>query len=390
MTGEAAGCLSVGVEEEFLLADPVSGATVAGAEKLLLRAGDHPFPASGGRYHRELLASQVEAATGVCRTLDGLHRQIQEARAALSAAATREGLLLLSSGTPVLAGRAPVSEGDDRYRAIAALYAGVVTGYQVCGCHVHTGVADRDTAVAVLAHLRPWLPALLALSANSPYDHGRDSGHASWRMVEQSRFPGSGVPPFFASAADYDRGVDRLVDCGVIADPAMSFWLARLSPRYPTVEVRAADAVVTAGEAVLQAALTRALVAAALADLDAGREAPPVDPGVSAAAVWSAARYGLEGPAVHPFEERRVPVDVLIGGLMRRAAPSLEEAGDLAAAEALLARLRRTGSGARRQREAAATGGLRAAVGLLARQTTAPSEPASAHRVLKTKGSRSS
>ncbi|XVQ09932.1 carboxylate-amine ligase [Spirillospora sp. CA-255316] len=376
MTGQAAACLSVGVEEEFLLADPVSGATVASAEKLLVRAGEHAFQAAGGRYHRELLASQVEAATGVCRTLADLRRQIRDARSALGAAAAEEGMLLLSSGTPVLHGPVPVSENDHRYRAIAALYASVVTGYQACGCHVHTGVDDRDTAVAVLAHLRPWLPALLALSANSPYDHGRDSGHASWRMVEQSRFPGSGVPPAFASAADYDRGVDRLVDCGVIADPAMSFWLARLSPRYPTVEVRAADAVATAGEAVLQAALTRALVAAALADLDAGREAPPVDPGVSAAAVWTAARYGLEGPAIHPFEERRVPVDVLLDGLMRRASPALEETGDLAAAEAMLARLRRAGSGARRQREAAATGGLQAVVDLLARQTTAaPSEP---------------
>ena len=372
MTAETAAGLSVGVEEEFLLADPVSGATVARVDAVLSEAGAHPFHAAGGRYHRELLASQVEASTGVCRTLSALDRQIREARSALSAAAAREGLLLLPSGTPPLHGPVPVTGRDDRFRAISALYAGVVTGYQVGGCHVHVGVADREAAVAVLAHLSPWLPVLLALSANSPYHRGRDTGHASWRMVEQSRFPGSGVPPVFASAADYDRGVDRLVDCGAVADRAMSFWLARLSPRYPTVEVRAADAVATAGEAVLQAALTRALVAAALADLDAGRQAPPVDPGVSAAAVWSAARYGLEGPAVHPFQERRVPVNVLIDELLRRVSPHLEETGDLAAVEVVLDRLRRAGSGARRQRETAARGGPRAVVGMLARQATAP------------------
>ncbi|GAA2433268.1 glutamate--cysteine ligase [Actinomadura vinacea] len=365
--------LTVGVEEEFLLADPVSGATAAGADKLLLRAAEHPFHASGGRYHRELLACQVEAATGVCGPLDDVSRQLRGARESLGAAADGAGLLLVSAGTPVLPGRVPVSGGDERYDAIAAMYAGVAADYQVCGCHVHVGVDDREAAVAVVNHLRPWLPTLLALSANSPYGHGRDSGYASWRMIEQARFPGAGVPPVFASAAELDRSVARLVDCGVIADPAMSFWLARPSPRYPTVEVRAADAVATAEEAVLQAAVTRGLVRAALDDLASGREAPPVDPGVCAAAVWNAARHGLEGPGVHPFEERQVPVSRLLDELMHHIGPALEDAGDLEAVQSLLAWLSRAGSGARRQR-AAASGGPRAVVGMLARQTTGTRE----------------
>ncbi|MFF5258248.1 glutamate--cysteine ligase [Actinomadura viridis] len=360
--------LTLGVEEEFVLADPVSGATVPHAGRVLARAGEHPFAAAGGRYHRELLGSQIETATGVCGRLDHLRRQIRDARLALGTAADRERLVLLSTGTPVLPGPVPVSAGNARFAAISRLYAGVVDDYQVSGCHVHVGVGDRDTAVAVVNHLRPWLPTLLALSANSPYDHGRDSGYASWRMVEQSRFPGSGVPPVLPSAAAYDRAVDRLVDCGVLADPAMTFWLARPSPRLPTVEVRAADAVATPGEAVLQAALTRGLVRAALDDLAAGREAPRTDPGVCAAAVWSAARYGLEGPAVHPLEERRVPVRRLLDELMARVAPALEETGDLPEVRALLAKVTRAGSGAARQR-AAASGGLRAVIGMLARQT---------------------
>jgi carboxylate-amine ligase len=192
-------------------------------------------------------------------------------------------------------------------------------------------------------------------------------------MIEQSRFPGSGVPPAFSSAADHDRAVDRLVDCGVLADPAMSFWLARPSPHLPTVEVRAADAAATADDAVLQAAITRALVGAALHDLSAGREAPDVDPAVCAAAVWNAARYGLEGPAIHPFEERQVPVRRLLGDLMHRVEPALEEAGDLTEARALLAWVLRTGSGADRQRRAASHG-LRALVRMLAHQTARTEE----------------
>ncbi|MFI0354901.1 glutamate--cysteine ligase [Actinomadura sp. 9N407] len=364
--------LTLGVEEEFLLVDPVSGTPVPYAGRVLAAAGEHPF--DGGRYHRELLKSQVEAATGVCDSLDGARGQIRDARARLAAATAREGFLLLSTGTPVLPGPVPVSDHEERYAAISRMYAGIVADYQACGCHVHVGVGGRETAVAVCNHLRPWLPALLALSANSPFDHGRDSGHASWRMIEQSRFPGSGVPPAFASAADHDRAVDLLVDCGVVADPAMSFWLARPSPHLPTVEVRAADAAATADDAVLQAAITRALVRTALDDLSAGREAPDSGPDVCAAAVWTAARYGLEGPAIHPFEERQVPVRRLLGDLMFHITPALEETGDLAEVRALLTWVMRTGSGASRQRQAASDGGLRALVRMLARQTAATPE----------------
>jgi carboxylate-amine ligase len=358
--------LTVGVEEEFLLADRASGRTVAAAGKVLAQAGGHPFEDAGGRYHHELLDCLVEAATGVCVTLDELHRQIRDARLGLAAAAHREGLLLLSSGTPVLAGRVPVSDGE-RFQEISRLYAGAVSGYQACGCHVHVGVEDRDAAAAVLNHLRPWLPTLLALSANSPYDgDGGDSGYASGRMIEQHRFPTSGVPPVLRSADDHDRAVERLVVCGVLADPAQSFWLARLSPHLPTVEVRAADAVPDGDEAVLQAALTRALVRTALDDLAAGREARPVDPEVCEAAVWNAARYGLDGPGVHPFEERQIPARSLLEELMRHVAPALMDAGDLDRTTALLADVIRTGSGARRQRDAAARGGTAAVIARLA------------------------
>ncbi|MBA8954925.1 glutamate--cysteine ligase [Actinomadura namibiensis] len=347
--------LTIGVEEEFLLVEAGTGRSAPGAARVLARARERPL-APGAALHAELLATQVEAATGVCSGLAELRDQLEGARAALGDAARAEGLWAVSTGTPVLPNAAPPFTPGERPARIGDLYAGVVAGYEVSGCHVHVGVADREAAVAVLGHLRPWLPTLLALSANSPFDRGRDSGYASWRMMEQAHFPGSGVPPSFASAADYDRAVERLVDCGVIADAAMTFWLARLSPHLPTVEVRAADAVVTADEAVLQAALTRGLVRAALDDLAAGREGPRVDDQVCAAAVWTAARYGIAGPAVDPVAERRVPAGAMLAALLDRVRPALDAAGDLAAVERLLARVSAEGSGADRQRRAAALG----------------------------------
>lgn len=363
-----AGRLTAGVEEEFLLVDPVTRCTVPSAAAVLAGAGDEPSRAAGAVVHPELQGTQVEAATGVCVDLAELGAQVLEGRRRLAAAAEKAGVRLVSSGTPVLTETLVPVTASKRFEAIADLYAGAMACYQACGCHVHVGVEDRELAVAVVNHLRPWLATLLALSVNSPFDHARDSGYGSFRMMELARFPGAGVPPWFGSAAAYRRHVERLVDCGLLVDDRMTFWLARPSRRWPTVEVRAADAAATVDEAMLQAALARGLVRTALAELAAGREAARVDGAICAAAVWSAARYGLDGPAVHPFHEIAVPATRLLTELLDHIRPALAETGDLAAVGALLASVARRGSGAARQRRWAVSG-PRAVVDGLVRQT---------------------
>lgn len=344
---------TVGVEEEFLLAE-AGGRLAPRAGEVLAAAAAGPRLPPGVRLQRELPACQVEAATGVCTGMSELADHLRAARWALAAAARRSGLLLLSTGTPP----GPVSglrlTSGERYQRTAEIYAGAVRDYVSCGCHVHIGVPDRETAVAVVNHLRPWLPTLLALSANSPFHQGRDTGYDSWRAVLKSRFPVSGTPPYCASAAEYDAALDRLVDCGVLADRRQTFWLVRPSERFPTVELRVADAVPGTEDAVLQAALSRALVRTALTAVRQGHEARPVDDRVAAAALWSAARYGVPGTAVHPVEQRRMPATERVRELFALVAPALEQAGDLGPARAALARLLRAGTGAHRQRAAAA------------------------------------
>ena len=335
-----------GVEEEFLLADPETGRTVPAATEVLKAAREEPAP---GVVHAELSQTQVEAATVPCATLDELEHELMAGRARLAAAARSCGVWLLPSGTSPLGGDAVPTDAT-RFAGVAARYAEVVRDYQACGCHVHVGIPDRDTAVAVCNHLRPWLPTLLALSVNSPYHHGRDTGYGSWRIVEQSRFPGAGVPPWFRDAAAHDELLARLVDSGVLVDHAQSFWLVRPSPTWPTVELRAADTAVDVSGALLQATLSRALVTTALADLSLGREAPRLDDQVLAAGVWSAARYGLGGVGVHPVRASRVPATELLDELIVRVAPALAEVGDLAAARELFAGVLRRGTGAERQR----------------------------------------
>ncbi|GAA3665391.1 glutamate--cysteine ligase [Lentzea roselyniae] len=308
---------TVGVEEEFLLVDTASARTAVRADAVLARVQDTDLT----KFHAELASTQVEAATGPCTSVAELGQALRQARAMLAKAAEEAGLGLVSRGTPVKPSLQPiVSHDNPRFRRVLDTYAGVVEHYEACGCHVHVGVPDRETGVRVLNHLRPWLPTLLALSANSA-----GNGYASWRMVEQSRFPGSGVAPVFPDAAGYDAHVARMVACGTLVDRAQSFWLARLSPKLPTVEFRVADAAATVEDAMLQAALSRALVhTAAVAD-----EPRPVRDDVCAAAVWAASRYGLDGAGVDPWRECRVPATALLEALLEHVTPALAERGEL-------------------------------------------------------------
>ncbi|AIJ25004.1 carboxylate-amine ligase [Amycolatopsis methanolica] len=357
----AAAGLTLGVEEEFLLLDPATGATLPRAAGIL--AADPPLP-PGARLHRELRATQVEAATGVCTGARQLREQLVRSRKALTDTARLHGAVVASCGTPVLSGPSTSDNQDGRFGDIDRIYRGMVADYEACGCHVHVGVPDPETAVAVMNHLRPWLPTLLALSVNSPFDHGRDTGYGSWRMVQQSRFPGAGIPPYFPDLAAYRAEVRRLVDCGALVDESMSFWLVRPSTAFPTLEFRVADAASTVDEAVLQAVLSRALVRRALA---ADTAPPEMSEQVGAAALWAAARDGIDGEGVHPLQARRVPAWELVKELAGFVAPALDETGDRDLVAIVLERLRHEGSGARRQRKAVA-GGLPALLATLTNQ----------------------
>jgi carboxylate-amine ligase len=347
----------VGVEEEFLLVDPHTGVTVPCADRVLARHGlGGPLP-EGATIQRELRPTQMETSTGVCTTATGLREHLTAGRRTLAAAAAAEGCAIVATATPTLASPAhqpPAPRG--RFARIDEAYGGLVSDYEACGCHVHVGVPDRDTAVAVVNHLGRWLPTLLALSGNSPFERGRDTGYQSWRMVQQSRFPGSGPAPFFSGHAEYREAVAGLVSCGALVDENQTFWLARPSPRFPTVELRVADTALTVGEALLQALLSRALVRTALDALARGTQARPVPAQTAAAAVWSAARHGLSGRAVDPLRGAAVPATSMVAALLAHVRHALEDTGDLPLVRGLLERLEREGTGAARQRRAAAHG----------------------------------
>jgi len=257
----AADAITLGVEEEFVLLDPSTGATVLAAPDLVRMLDGEPG------VQQELMRFQVETATGVCTGLDGLGRELVRLRRLAAAAAARLGCRLVASGVAPYrtAGLAAVT-GQSRVPGAGPPVrpAGGRFGYLRLPCARRGPL--RDLGVQVLARLRPWLAPLLAVTANSPIAGGRDAGWASWRYVLQSRWPTATPPAAWPDAAAYDAAVRRLIGQGAALDERSIYFLARLSPRHPTVEVRVADVCLDAGDAVLLAGLTRALVATALAE----------------------------------------------------------------------------------------------------------------------------
>ena len=297
----AAGAFTLGVEEEFVLLDPSTGATVLAGPDLVRMLGGEPG------VQQELMRFQVETATGVCTGLDEVGRELIRLRRLAAAAAAQLGCRLVASGvapyrTPGLA----AVTGQPRYQELARRYGPVVADAGTCACHVHVGVPSRDLGVQVLARLRPWLAPLLAVTANSPIAGGHDTGWASWRYVIQSRWPTAVPPAVWPDAAAYDTAVRRLIGRGAALDERSVYFLARLSPRYPTVEVRIADVCLDTGTAVLLAGLTRALVATALAEARRGTPTPAAPARQVTAAQAAAARHGLAGAAADPVTGQAV------------------------------------------------------------------------------------
>ncbi|MDG4826169.1 glutamate--cysteine ligase [Asanoa sp. WMMD1127] len=357
---------TVGVEEEFLLLDPFTGHNLPVAEQATAALPDDVRAHS----RREFRRSMVEIVTPVCTDLGQLREHLLGLRQEAAKAAATAGAQLVAIGaTPVAEPDLAVAD-DPRFRQIADHYGPIVADPAVCGCHVHVGVPDRDTAIEVGNHLRIWLPVLQAMGVNSPLHAGADTGHASWRAMQLDRWPSLGPTPYFADAADFDRTVATLVGAGAMLDETMVLWHARPSARYPTVEVRVADACPTVADTVLLAGLVRGLVGTALDEIAAGRPAPAVPDHLVRAAHWNAAHTGLDGTLTDLSSGRARPAQELVDDLLTTATPALRRHGDLEPVRAGLARLRERGTGAARQRRVhARTGDVTAVLADLAHQT---------------------
>jgi carboxylate-amine ligase len=351
---------TIGVEEEYLLVDPVTGLPVPKAEKVRKAAGLE-FLMGDQEVQPELLQAQVEVVTPVCGTLEEVGGHLLRLRHAVGAAAEAHGCRVAAGATPPLREKRPVAVTDKaRYLAMLSQAPQLVAEQLVNGMHVHVAIPDREAGVQ-------------AMAANSPLWDGHDTGFASWRTVIFGRWPVSGMPPHFHDAADYDRRVRHLLESGVVADTGQLYWQARLSERYPTIEVRCPDVQLCVDDAVMLAGIIRALVETVLAEAEAGTPGPGPDctPELLQAAMWHAARHGTSATLIGP-DGRPCRAGDVVHRLLRHLAPALEASGDIRQVTALTQRLLRHGTGADRQRAALASGGLRAALDLITGESVTP------------------
>jgi carboxylate-amine ligase len=358
---------TVGVEEEYQIIDRETRKLRPRAERILPQAraavGDHVTP--------ELYLSQIEIGTPVCQTLAEVRAELVHLRRELVAAAEREGNWIGAAATH------PFSHWADQQITPKARYIGIAQDYQqlarehlIFGCHVHVGIHDREAAISVMNRARPWLAVMLALSANSPFWLGADTGYSSFRTEIWRRWPMAGTPQVFHSRAEFDSLVRALVATGSIEDGTKIYWDVRPSARFETLEFRAADVCLTVDEAVLTAALARALARTCYARAVSDEPVNHARPELLRAAKWRAARYGLDADLIDVEESQALPARQMVEKLLSFLRPALEEHGEWDEVSALARETLERGNGATRQREVyARNGSLEAVVDFIVAET---------------------
>jgi glutamate---cysteine ligase / carboxylate-amine ligase len=299
--------LTVGVEEELWILDTDSLDLVPGVEKLVAGAEGRDLP---GVLKMELHASVVELASAVSDNADGAVEKLRELRKAAAEIAEQNGMRVAASGSY------PTSVPEDQEIAPVERYAEFVEyagpsakRQGVSGLHVHVGMPDADTCFRVMETILPWLPLVLALSANSPYLAGRETGMFSTRAEVLGLLPRYGAPPAFRDYAEWEAFIERLRATGVAREYTSYWWDVRIHPHFGTLEIRMPDQPTSLERTAAFVSLLRDLCGWAM---DAPPRAfDPVERGIYAQNRWAAARFGAHAELIHPDRDEALGVSDL-------------------------------------------------------------------------------
>jgi glutamate---cysteine ligase / carboxylate-amine ligase len=324
--------LSVGVEEEVMLLDGASLAPVGAVRELLAETDGFDLP---GTLKTELHASVVELNTEVCASVDEAVAAIGVLRARTSEALAELGLVMAAAGSHPFAEpeELPITD-EKRYEEMVG-YAGVTARRQgVNGLHVHLGMPGAEECMATLETVLPWMPLVLAVSANSPYLAGRATGLASNRAEILAQLPRSGAPPVFDGYAGWEDWIDRFVATGLMKDYTQVWWDVRPHPRFGTLEIRMPDQPTGLDRTAGFIRLLRDLCEWALQH----PSSEPADRGIYQQNRWAAARYGPDAELIQDGRLLRVrelveelPVETSLDPALSEGALQLDH-GDAGAA----------------------------------------------------------
>jgi carboxylate-amine ligase len=333
------GPYTVGIEEEVMLLDATSWALAHRIDSVLQR-----LPESGGSsFTAETHGSALEIQTGVHPEIGGAFAELGALRQQLDAVLRPLSMRAAVAGThPFAVWQEIVVSAGDRYQFVYGSMRELARREPTFGLHVHVGVPEPEAAIYAANRLRTHIPLLLALSVNSPFWQGRDTGLASARTPLFQAFPRVGIPRAFADYAEYIESVDVLIRCDAVPEPTFLWWDVRPQPRFGTVEVRIMDAQTTLGDAAGIAALVQCIVRAEVEGEEHLERPMPQE--VLAENRFLAARDGMDAELIEPQLGRRVPARELLADLVAVCRPHAEELGCAAELEAVLGLGEQTGA----------------------------------------------
>lgn len=337
---------TMGVEEEYLLVDKETRGLVVDPPTSLIGECEE---LCGGQVTSELLRSQIEVGTKVCKNVQEVREDLARLRRIIINVADRHGL------APVAASTHPFSRWSEqkhtekeRYEELTMEMQAAARRLVICGMHVHVGINDDALRIDLMNQMSYFLPHLLALSCSSPFWEGRDTGLKSYRLTIFDALPRTGLPERFASFAEYQRHIDILVGAGLIEDSTKIWWDLRPSGRYPTLETRIMDVCTRMDDAISLAALLVCTLRMLYRLRLANQRWRIYTPMLIRENRWRAMRYSFDEGLIDLAKGRVVPFEELLDEMLNHVAEDAEALGcvdELAAVRHILSR----GTSAHRQ-----------------------------------------
>lgn len=301
---------TIGIEEEYQTIDPVSRDLRSHIQTELLEKGKSLLKE---RVKAEMHQSVVEVGTGICKSIKEAAAEVKKLRREIIGLAEENGLKLASVGThPFADWRTQEIHPDERYKNIVEDLQLVARANLIFGLHVHIGIEDRETAIQMMNHARYFLPHMLALSTNSPFWLGMDTGLKSYRGKVFDKFPRTNVPDYFPSWGEYDNFVKLLIKTNCIDNAKKIWWDIRPHAFFNTIEFRVCDVQMRADETIALAALVQATVAKLYKLYEANQGFRLYRRALIMENKWRASRYGLEGKLIDFGKQVEVPEPDLI------------------------------------------------------------------------------
>jgi len=316
---------TMGIEEEYLLVDKETRGLVVDRPKSLIGECEE---LCGSQVASELLRSQIEIGTKVCKNVQEARADLARLRKIIIDVADRHGLAPIACSThPFSRWSEQKHTEKDRYEALTMEMQGAARRLVICGMHVHVGINDDALRIDLMNQMSYFLPHLLALSCSSPFWEGRDTGLKSYRLTIFDALPRTGIPERFESYAEYMRHIDILINAGLIEDSTKIWWDLRPSARYPTLETRIMDVCTRMDDAVSLAALLICTLRMLYRLRLANQRWRIYTPMLIRENRWRAMRYSFDEGLIDLAKGRVVPFEELLDELLNLVAEDAEALG---------------------------------------------------------------